>query len=529
MATNPNIILAGGQGRPQSVDYNSARNIVEAGDALKSKQEQQDRQETMRTQQAFQSALQQTGGDYYKAADLLDAQGHNTLGLREGLAKQQKAATDAAAAHLTQLEKQNELMSGYAANITDQESLRRYGPLLHSADPEIQIPMTYVGNEAYFKGLGSLGKTGQDVLNRAKDSLAAYKNGDAQTGFAKAIWGSTSDEDVQGAIQFAKTQGVPDYVINSVVPAGTKWSPELTQRAQMLAMGPKEAYDAQQKADKPAPVGSDYHQYAERWAREHWTTFENLTTKQEQQARKEYGQADDKPARSSVTTSNANETQARNDVKTAVSGMKAGHLPPILPGRASKDYTALLAESERQGFDLVKANEDWVATQSYLKTLNGAQQTRLRQAVVQVKESVPLVRSLIKEWDSSGLPGLSAANLAAAASGAYGQKQQSLARRLKAQIADMTSELGTVYKGGNSSTDESLKLAAENLSADWGKQTGLDALDQIEQNIRFRQNSMRLPPVTNEDNPYAPKLAGTPTPKRQNWVFDSKGQLVPGP
>ncbi len=180
-----------------------------------------------------------------------------------------------------------------------------------------------------------------------------------------------------------------------------------------------------------------------------------------------------------------------DDVKLSVAGMKDGSLPPQLPGRASKDYTAIMAEAKRQGFDLAKANEDWVATQKHLATMNGQQQERLRQAVSFLKDSVPLTRSLITQWDSLGIPVLSAANLRAAKSGAYGNAAQSLAVRLDGQIADMTSELGTVYKGGNSSTDESLSLAAKNLAGDWSKQAGLDALDQIETNIGLRENSMR--------------------------------------
>jgi hypothetical protein len=204
-----------------------------------------------------------------------------------------------------------------------------------------------------------------------------------------------------------------------------------------------------------------------------------------------------------------------------------GSLPPVLPGRATKEYNAIMAESHRQHFDLAKAAQDWTATSKYLGTLNGAQQTRLRQATEQVSETVPLVRALVTEWDSAGIPYLSAANLAAAKKGAYGNKAQSLANRLDAQIADMTSELGTVYKGGNSSTDESLKLAARNLQGDWSKKAALDALDQIEQNIRYRRNSMKLGAVTGGNNRYEPNLGGGGPAKRQNWVFDAKGQLVP--
>ena len=205
-----------------------------------------------------------------------------------------------------------------------------------------------------------------------------------------------------------------------------------------------------------------------------------------------------------------NASQDQSDVKETVQGMKDGTIPPQLPSRASREYTALTAEAHRQGFDLAKANQDWTATQRYLGTLNGQQQTRLRQAVSFTRESVPTIRALVNQWDAGRFPVLNSANLKLAMNGAYGQQAASVATRLNAQIADLTSELGTVYKGGNSSTDESLKLAAENLKSDWSKKVALDALDQIDRNLTIRENSMRNVGVAGiSDNQYAPKPAGT--------------------
>ncbi len=201
-------------------------------------------------------------------------------------------------------------------------------------------------------------------------------------------------------------------------------------------------------------------------------------------------------------------SQAQSDVKESVAGMLDGTVPPILPSRASKEYTALMAEAHRQKFDLVKANEDWSATQKYLSTLNGQQQVRLRQAVQFTSDSLPIIRGLAQEWDGGQFPILNKANLALAKNGAFGDKAASIAQRLTAQIADVTSELGTVYKGGNSSTDESLALAAKNLSGDWQKKVLMDSLDQVDQNLKIRKNSIKSgSPVANEGNIYANGLS----------------------
>ncbi len=187
-------------------------------------------------------------------------------------------------------------------------------------------------------------------------------------------------------------------------------------------------------------------------------------------------------------------------------GIVAGRTPPELPSRGTNAYTELAAEAERRKFDLSKANQDWLATKKYLNTLNGAQQVRLRQAVEFTDESVQGLRGLIDEWKGGKFPLINKADLALARNGAYGQKAASIATRLEAQIADIQSELGTVYKGGNSSTDESLKLAAENLKKDWSWQVMNDAVDQIQKNLQYRRNSMNNVTASgvSEPNPYPP-------------------------
>jgi hypothetical protein len=330
----------------------------------------------------------------------------------------------------------------------------------------------------------------KDFQKVSQQSYRDYLNGDLELSAVRKLSAADTPQKRQLVDSELKGAGLADY--------STQY-PD--------AASAKQAFDAlvaQKQKEKPetdkAPKVGTFEDYVVR------KFGPTPTPAQVLQARKEYGQADDRP-RVSVSVAGG----GQSDVKETVAGMIDGTLPPVLPGRATKEYNAIMAESHRQKFDLAKAAQDWQATTKYLGTLNGQQQTRLRQAVEQVQESVPLVRSLVTEWDSTGIPALSSANLKAAKAGAYGNKAQSLANRLDAQIADMTSELGTVYKGGNSSTDESLKLAAKNLQSDWSKQAALDALVQIEQNIKYRKNSMKLGPVTDGNNRYAPDLGAPQT------------------
>jgi hypothetical protein len=194
-------------------------------------------------------------------------------------------------------------------------------------------------------------------------------------------------------------------------------------------------------------------------------------------------------------------------IKSIVAGIANGDQPPVMTGLYG-NTAAVRAGLHDMGFDLTKATQDWTGQQKLIGTLNSATQVRIRQAVRLVKESLPLIRTLAQEWQAGGFPALNKARLETAKAGGLGPKAQSLATRIEAEINDITSELGTVYKGGNSSTDESLRLAASQLNANWSEQTLMDAIDLAETNIKYRENSLKLLAAgINQDNTYATNQA----------------------
>lgn len=219
-----------------------------------------------------------------------------------------------------------------------------------------------------------------------------------------------------------------------------------------------------------------------------------------------------KPVPPASTTVNLG---AANDVKDTITGMMDGTLPPQLPGRATKEYLALLAEAQRRGFNLAGAATDWQATQKHVATLNGNQQTRLRQAISTASQSLDVIDDLAKQWDAGKYPVLNNVTLKLAKNGALGQKAASIATQLDGQITDVTSELGNVYMGGNSPTDQALALAKKNLSANWSKDVLLKMTDLARQNLKIRDNSMKNVGVAgaSDQNPYAPNVPReTPAP-----------------
>lgn len=259
---------------------------------------------------------------------------------------------------------------------------------------------------------------------------------------------------------------------------------------------------------------------------------QNPTAEQITEARKVYGQADDRAVTVNVPGGGA------NDPKDIASAIISGDQPPTLQG-LYRYGAPVRAELARQGYNLTDAMTDWTAAQKHFATLNGTQQTRLRQAVETATHSLDVIGDLADQWKGGKFPLLNRANLKLAKNGMLGPKAQSIATQLEAQISDVTSELGNVYMGGNSPTDHSLTLAAKNLSADWSNQQLKDALDLARKNLTIRANSIRnIGPIgVSGTNPYAaPAGVSTPAPdapgkfavtapNNKTYTFKSQAEL----
>lgn len=169
-----------------------------------------------------------------------------------------------------------------------------------------------------------------------------------------------------------------------------------------------------------------------------------------------------------------------------------GEQPPVLSGFGMAKIAApLKAYLARKGYNLRQAELDYKAMTRHMSTLNGPQQLRLRQATQFAYDSLNLVEELANKWKAGRYPLLNKARLAVAKQGVYGKDAQQIATQLETQISDLTSELGTVYKGGNSSTDESLRLASKNLSADWSLDQLLGNVGLVRKNLDIRLNSLK--------------------------------------
>jgi hypothetical protein len=204
----------------------------------------------------------------------------------------------------------------------------------------------------------------------------------------------------------------------------------------------------------------------------------------------------------------------QTDPKAIAAGIKDGSMPPDISQYGRPVQGAVATELQKQGFNLAMAQTDWKATQKHVASLNSAQQLRLNQAVGALPDLLDSVDSIASEWKGGKFPILNKANLALAKGGAYGTEVATVANKLDAQIADVTSDLAVVYMGGNSPTDHGLGLAAKSLQGDWDEKVIHNMVKMAKANVIIRKNSISNTGVAGASatNPYAPPTGGIPPP-----------------
>jgi hypothetical protein len=178
------------------------------------------------------------------------------------------------------------------------------------------------------------------------------------------------------------------------------------------------------------------------------------------------------------------------DPDAIAKAMKEGTLPPTMEGLSRGQGGVVQSKLAKLGLNYSMLNQDWKATSRHFQTLNGTQQTRLRQAATTARESLDIIDQLAEQWNGGKYPILNKASLTLAKQGALGEDAQKIATTLEAQITDVVSEMSNVYMGGNSPTDQALKLAAKNLSADWSKGQLKAGTDLARKNLTIRLNSI---------------------------------------
>jgi hypothetical protein len=182
-----------------------------------------------------------------------------------------------------------------------------------------------------------------------------------------------------------------------------------------------------------------------------------------------------------------------SDAKDIARAIIDGNQPPDINNLGRGDTGKVRGELARAGYNLTDALTDWKATQKRVASMNSTQQVRLSQAVDFTYHSLDVIDELYSEWlqvgPKSGYRVFNRASLVAAKNlpGRAGE----VANALDAQINDLTAEMANVYMGGNTPTEQALKLASHNLKSEYNEQTFKRSIGLIRKNLQIRQNSIR--------------------------------------
>ena len=185
---------------------------------------------------------------------------------------------------------------------------------------------------------------------------------------------------------------------------------------------------------------------------------------------------------------------SQDDIKSAVEGVFKGTLPPERLA-SWRDVTRVNAEIQRQsektGMNYPNMLLEWDATKKFVQNAQSNQQIRLRQAINFAQQSTKDLKELSQEFKRTDFPLANKAQLMLAMNGAYGQDVAKKATIFNQQLTDIVADLGNVYMGGNSPTDEGLKLAKQNLQSNWSVDQLDAAIDNVDKLLTFRSNSIK--------------------------------------
>lgn len=276
---------------------------------------------------------------------------------------------------------------------------------------------------------------------------------------------------------------------------------------------PSNEFSLTLKTDVEAQTAVDDFEAAKRTGRK------SKYTESEYKAAKDYLTKQNRPP---ATIINMGET--KREAKDIAEAIRDATRPPITTGLGRAGLAGEVASElskmtgpDGKPYNLSKATTDWNATQASVRAMNGAQQTRLREATNFSVSSLnrlsnpeepgnDLIGQLRRFIPRTKFPIINKAAINAAKNGLYGDAAASAARQLESQVTDLTFELGTVYMGGNSPTDRGIGKAQDMLAGEWSENTLRDAVDLARANLGYRLNSIQQlgPAGVSPESPYIP-------------------------
>jgi hypothetical protein len=145
-------------------------------------------------------------------------------------------------------------------------------------------------------------------------------------------------------------------------------------------------------------------------------------------------------------------------------------------------------------YDMQKAQLDAFGVQRWMASLNGPQQTRLRQAIDATTGMLGQIRSYNQQLRGlvprGSVAMINRASIGAAMNGAYGPQAADVAKKMSDQMALVGTELAQVMSGGYSPLDKALGDAGKVLDKTRSPQQIDATLDNLERDLGYRRNSI---------------------------------------
>lgn len=175
-----------------------------------------------------------------------------------------------------------------------------------------------------------------------------------------------------------------------------------------------------------------------------------------------------------------------------------GDQPPDLRGLYGKSG-AVRAYLQSKGFNLTKANRDWMATNKYVTSLNAPQQVRLNQTIDSVSQGIPALRDLSGELQRTDFNPSNYVIVKGQQNGiqldprkmnSLNPDQRQVAVKYVTQINLLRDEGAQVFSGGYAPQESAFKLIDEILNPYYSNPSTNAALDQLEYNLKIRKNAI---------------------------------------
>lgn len=148
------------------------------------------------------------------------------------------------------------------------------------------------------------------------------------------------------------------------------------------------------------------------------------------------------------------------------------------------------AELERRGVNVADLQKQAIAETKLAQTLNGPQQTRLRQSIDSTLQGLDELDSLNQEFQRTGIKSFNKAQIEALKNGAGTPEQQDIAQRFVTQMTGLQDEFGNVVMGGNSVTDKVLALSGKIFNSDYNNTTVTATTKQARRLLKMRKDAI---------------------------------------